>query len=424
MVVADNGSLDTGIFGTPRSEEVLTVTPLLRYEFLCVAPPTTSAISPMHSLFGYSPRSHGMTGCNSPKGGVPGIPVSNCTYLSLGMHGNMESGAYPESVREMSRLLQEAVLTQDAPTPPESPNHSPAVTPTPWHQSSSQDDTKDVKCANEGCAEGAPAEGTESGGELAGDSGGGGKEDVGVIRGDGDMGGMCEGGADCSARLASSPTSSTATATGPVSLSQILARPVYTVGASLPSTLASSLAGTSSSSSSSSSPYSSSSPSSLGTSTTTSSSPNDTQTQPAHTTSSPTPARAHYQGPRAAQPSSPMPVAVMGNGTSGQTGGHHHHNHHHHGNTPGGALPGNGRAVPKPVYPEDYNYLKGLVPELKSDVRERDLKIDVLEAETLDLRRQLKRKTEEMTRLQREVHKLKIFDKVLGTPQATRNSSA
>lgn len=60
------------------------------------------------------------------------------------------------------------------------------------------------------------------------------------------------------------------------------------------------------------------------------------------------------------------------------------------------------------MYPEDYNYLKGLVPELKSDIRERDLRIDLLESEMLDLRRQVKRKTEELTRLQRDVHKLRV----------------
>nr|XP_027226503.1 uncharacterized protein LOC113818506 [Penaeus vannamei] len=73
----------------------------------------------------------------------------------------------------------------------------------------------------------------------------------------------------------------------------------------------------------------------------------------------------------------------------------------------GGGGGGGGGPAAKPVYPEDYNYLKGLVPELKSDIRERDLRIDLLESEMLDLRRQVKRKTEELTRLQRDVHKLR-----------------
>nr|XP_045598842.1 cGMP-dependent protein kinase, isozyme 1-like [Procambarus clarkii] len=98
-----------------------------------------------------------------------------------------------------------------------------------------------------------------------------------------------------------------------------------------------------------------------------------------------------------------MPVATMGNGTSGQAAAHAHH-----GVNPGGPDPaGNGRTAAKAVYPEDYNYLKGLVPELKAEVRERDVKINMLEADTLDLRRQLKRKTEQLNKLQREVHKLK-----------------
>ena len=236
---------------------------------------------------------------------------------------------YPDSVREMSRMLQEAALNEEAPTPPESPPQntaacqSCAAPPRPldlnggtethqWQQKEKSSDTAE-----------------EGGGVEAGGGAGGGT-------------------------IVEQPASTS----GPVSLSQILDRPVYAAAAPL-------------------------------------SSQHPTAPAPPH---APTP-----------QPS-PMPVATMGNGTSGQTGGHHHHhnNHHHQEGPPGGPGPGNGRGISKPVYPEDYNYLKGLVPELKAEVRDRDLRIDVLEAETMDMRRQLKKTTEEATRLRREVHKLKV----------------
>ncbi|XP_045103910.1 cGMP-dependent protein kinase, isozyme 1-like [Portunus trituberculatus] len=237
---------------------------------------------------------------------------------------------YPDSVREMSRMLQEAALNEGTPTPPESPAQTPAgcqpcaaTTQPPdlnggtaIHQCQQKEKSSDPSAA------------------------GGGVE----------AGGVAGGGADVERPASTS---------GPVSLSQILDRPVYAAAAPLSSQ---------------------------------------------HPT-----APAPPQAP-APQPSS-MPVATMGNGTSGQTGGHHHHHHHHHNHhqdgLPGGPGPGNGRGAPKPVYPEDYNYLKGLVPELKAEVRDRDLRIDVLEAEKMDMRRQLKKTTEEATRLRREVHKLK-----------------
>ncbi|MPC54853.1 hypothetical protein E2C01_048782 [Portunus trituberculatus] len=238
---------------------------------------------------------------------------------------------YPDSVREMSRMLQEAALNEGTPTPPESPAQTPAgcqpcaaTTQPPdlnggtaIHQCQQKEKSSDPSAA------------------------GGGVE----------AGGVAGGGADVERPASTS---------GPVSLSQILDRPVYAAAAPLSSQ---------------------------------------------HPT-----APAPPQAP-APQPSS-MPVATMGNGTSGQTGGHHHHHHHHHNHhqdgLPGGPGPGNGRGAPKPVYPEDYNYLKGLVPELKAEVRDRDLRIDVLEAEKMDMRRQLKKTTEEATRLRREVHKLKV----------------
>lgn len=239
---------------------------------------------------------------------------------------------YPDSVREMSRLLQEAALSEEGPSPPESPAHIPAA----CHPQSGQTQPMDL---NGGAATQQCHHQKEKSSDPA------------EARGGVTAGGGAGGGADV--ERSASPS-------GPVSLSQILDRPVYAAAAPLSSQ---------------------------------------------HPT-----APAPPQAP-APQPS-PMPVATMGNGTSGQTGGHHHHhhhhNHHHQEGPPGGPGPGNGRGAPKPVYPEDYNYLKGLVPELKADVRERDLRIDVLEAETLDLRRQLKKTTEEATRLRREVHKLRV----------------
>jgi hypothetical protein len=57
--------------------------------------------------------------------------------------------------------------------------------------------------------------------------------------------------------------------------------------------------------------------------------------------------------------------------------------------------------------PEDYDYLKGLVPQLKREAKDWEAKSDSLEAEVLELRRKLRMREQEVMRLQREVHKLK-----------------
>jgi hypothetical protein len=57
--------------------------------------------------------------------------------------------------------------------------------------------------------------------------------------------------------------------------------------------------------------------------------------------------------------------------------------------------------------PEGYDYLKGLVPQLKREAKDWEAKSDSLEAEVLELRRKLRMREQEIMRLQREVHKLK-----------------
>ena len=64
--------------------------------------------------------------------------------------------------------------------------------------------------------------------------------------------------------------------------------------------------------------------------------------------------------------------------------------------------------------PEDYDYLKGLVPQLKREAKNWEAKSDSLEAEVLELRRDLKKREQEVVRLQREVHKLKVGDERSG----------
>ena len=96
--------------------------------------------------------------------------------------------------------------------------------------------------------------------------------------------------------------------------------------------------------------------------------------------------------------SSPMPSSVMGNGTSGHPGNHRGHNKHNITEVASRTI----------TYPDDYEYLKKLVPDLKSEIRNRDQKCDQLISETLELRRQLKKKNEELNKAQREVHKLKV----------------
>jgi hypothetical protein len=62
--------------------------------------------------------------------------------------------------------------------------------------------------------------------------------------------------------------------------------------------------------------------------------------------------------------------------------------------------------------PDDYDYLKGLVPQLKKEAKTWEAKSDSLETVVLQLRRELKMREQEVIRLQREVHKLKVGDKV------------
>ena len=60
------------------------------------------------------------------------------------------------------------------------------------------------------------------------------------------------------------------------------------------------------------------------------------------------------------------------------------------------------------LQPEDYDYLKGLVPQLKREAKNWEAKSDSLETEVLELRRELRMREQEVVRLQREVHKLKV----------------
>lgn len=57
--------------------------------------------------------------------------------------------------------------------------------------------------------------------------------------------------------------------------------------------------------------------------------------------------------------------------------------------------------------PQDYQYLCNLVPELKTELKERESRLDLYQTETLELKRRLKKRDEEIGRLQREIHKLK-----------------
>ena len=60
------------------------------------------------------------------------------------------------------------------------------------------------------------------------------------------------------------------------------------------------------------------------------------------------------------------------------------------------------------MVPEDYQYLCNLVPELKTELKERESRLDLYQTETLELKRRLKKRDEEIGRLQREIHKLKV----------------
>lgn len=72
------------------------------------------------------------------------------------------------------------------------------------------------------------------------------------------------------------------------------------------------------------------------------------------------------------------------------------------------AYMGNGAASAKAPLPDDYDYLRGLVPQLRRDAAEWQNKAEALGAEVLGLRRELKNREQEVLRLQREVHKLKV----------------
>ena len=63
----------------------------------------------------------------------------------------------------------------------------------------------------------------------------------------------------------------------------------------------------------------------------------------------------------------------------------------------------------KMMIPDDYQYLCNLVPELKTELKERESRLDLYQTETLELKRRLKKRDEEIGRLQREIHKLKVF---------------
>lgn len=58
--------------------------------------------------------------------------------------------------------------------------------------------------------------------------------------------------------------------------------------------------------------------------------------------------------------------------------------------------------------PDDYQYLCNLVPELKTELKERESRLELYQTETLELKRRLKKRDEEIGRLQREIHKLKV----------------
>ena len=78
------------------------------------------------------------------------------------------------------------------------------------------------------------------------------------------------------------------------------------------------------------------------------------------------------------------------------------------------ASPGGYTNVFRMPQPEDYDYLKGLVPQLKREAKNWEAKSDSLETEVLELRRELKMREQEVVRLQREVHKLKVGDEGSG----------
>ncbi len=58
--------------------------------------------------------------------------------------------------------------------------------------------------------------------------------------------------------------------------------------------------------------------------------------------------------------------------------------------------------------PDDYLYMKNVLPQLKKDLKDRETKIDALEAECTELRRQLKKRDVQVMTLEREIHKFKV----------------
>ena len=58
--------------------------------------------------------------------------------------------------------------------------------------------------------------------------------------------------------------------------------------------------------------------------------------------------------------------------------------------------------------PDDYEYLCNLVPELKTELKERETRIEAFQTEMMELKRRLKKKDDDIGKLQREIHKLKV----------------
>lgn len=76
-------------------------------------------------------------------------------------------------------------------------------------------------------------------------------------------------------------------------------------------------------------------------------------------------------------------------------------------NMSGAANNSNAHGADAKNVPQDYQYLCNLVPELKTELKERESRLDLYQTETLELKRRLKKRDEEIGRLQREIHKLK-----------------
>ena len=87
------------------------------------------------------------------------------------------------------------------------------------------------------------------------------------------------------------------------------------------------------------------------------------------------------------------PPNKMGNGTSGQSSS---------------AAPKEQPPSQATTIPDDYFHLKNLVQQLQSDLKDKGLRVDALTNETLNLRRQLKKRNDELNRYQNECHKLRV----------------